>query len=673
MPTINQQYSWYQEKKNNLALLLKESSDVINELAMPQYALKLQQLGQKVSSDTFKVQIVGTFKNGKSTFINALLGEDILPTRVLPCTAVVNEIKYGEKKRAVLNFRSPLPDTLIDCIPDATMAHMKKHGMKDIPPMEIEYDHIDDYVTIPVDGDPEEISKASPYLSVELYYPSPLLKEGVEIIDSPGLNEADERTKCTLDYLDKADAIIYLLDATRPCAKDEMETIEDILIPKGFNEMFFVVNKFDLTPIRERDDIKKFIEKKVGSFSSNQIYFVSALEGLEGKLDHDDNRISASGMAAFEKRLSDFLTKDKGRIKLAQPARELNNILSQEALYRAIPSQRQQLATSLSTLQARYVAVQPQLEELESRKNLMYQQILLRIERSKSEVKRAIIGQFKDTINHVPTWIENYTPSNSIGFASKKKVQIVADEIAQHVSEEIKAHFKEWNEQALIPLVEEKAAYVFESSDKDLAGIFSSIDEITAQVSGQQVQVNGASGWERAAGIVGLCFGYASGAYVMINGFDLKGILSTLAVDLGVGTGLLLLGIANPVIAIAAAVVVVWNAIVLGKGGALEKLKSKISDEICTSIAEKHDEIAEESLKKMCEEFTKIADNAAAAVDIQIQGVKSQVESIIKDKEEGEAAATKRAQVINNCEIKLQRICQELSALVFELAGLSAA
>lgn len=267
-----QDYSWFREKKGALVSLIKESSGIINDISLTQYAEGLRQLGQKVDNDTFKIQIVGTFKNGKSTFINALLGEDILPTKAVPCTAVINEIKYGESKKAILNFRNPLPKTLLSDIPAATLAHMQAHGMTNVPPMEIDYDRISDYVTIPVDGDPDEISLKSPYLSVELFYPSALLKEGVEIIDSPGLNENDERTAVTLEYLDKADAIIFLLDATKACAKDEMDTIEDILVPKGFDDMFFVVNRFDLIVAREQADIKRFVENKVKEYTTNEIF-----------------------------------------------------------------------------------------------------------------------------------------------------------------------------------------------------------------------------------------------------------------------------------------------------------------------------------------------------------------------------------------------------------------
>ena len=664
-------YSWFKDKKDLLASLLSESAQTIEELSMSQFAGKLQQLSEKVSNDSFKIQIVGTFKNGKSTFINSLLGEDILPTRALPCTAVVNEIKYGTEKRAVLHFRNPLPEKILDTVPGITLQHMQAHGMKDVPPMEIEYDKIDQYVVIPINGDPDEISAMSPYQAVELFYPSPLLKEGVEIIDSPGLNEADERTRCTLEYLDKADAIIYLLDANRACAKDEMETIEDILIPKGFNDMFFVVNRIDQVREKERADVKKFVEQKVGKYTPNAVYCVSALLSLEGKIESNTNKLESSGMLAFEKRLTEFLTKDKGRIKLAQPARELNNILSKEAIFGAIPNQRAKLNTDVSTLQARYNAAQPQLIQLESQKQQMHDQMLLRIAKSRNEIRRTILSHFREVSNKIPAWVKDYNPNNSLGFGTKGRVRKVVDEIVDHISEKVKEDFKIWNDEVLVPIIEEKAEYIYESSDNDLRGIFDTIDSINAQLSGKNIELSTASGWERAAGIAALCFGSASGAYMLVGGFDVKGIIKTIAIDISVGTGLLLLSVTNPVLAIGAAVAVLWNAISRGTSNALGKIKNTIAGSLCDSINNNAQDKADTIAENVEVEFVKIADSAVGSVDIKLDTLRTETEAIISNLQRGQEYADERNAIINKCEEKLKGICEKLDTLVFELAGLT--
>lgn len=663
-----QDYSWFREKKDDLVRLIRESSGIIDDISLTQYAEGLRQLGSKVDNDTFKIQIVGTFKNGKSKFINALLGEDILPTKALPCTSVINEIKYGESKKAILNFRNPLPETLLSDIPAVTLNHMKAHGMKDVPPMEIEYDRISDYVTIPLDGDPDEISLKSPYLSVELFYPSPLLKEGVEIIDSPGLNENDERTAVTLEYLDKADAIIFLLDATKACAKDEMETIEDILVPKGFDDMFFVVNRFDLIQQRERAEIKKFVESKVKQYTSNEIYYISALNALDGKLDNDSVKLSDSGLPLFERRLSDFLTKEKGKIKLAKPAKELKGILAKEALFSAIPSQRSQLSTNIQVLRARYESVKPELARYESQKDSLKKDLELKVERKENSITRAISSQFREIANLIPAWVEDFTPKTDPGvFGKKKQVEKVAAEISEHVSGKVKETFSKWNQEVLIPLVEESATEIFETSDNKLKGILDGIDELQSELSGNPAVKDTSSGWTRAIGVAGICCGFASGASLLSGQFDIKNVAKSLAIDLGLGTGLVLLGIANPILAIGGIIIVVWNAISGGKKVVLKKIKEQLTPEIRNSIINSVDVKSAEIVAKIDVEFQKSIKTAIKAIDMKINDLTTQIETVLKEKEKGEAYAKQRLTLLDQSEKKLQAICGELDSFVLGL------
>ena len=665
------QYSWFNTKRTELATLLQESATVIKDLSMPQFSGNLKKLSQKVHSDTFKIQLVGTFKNGKSTFINALLGEDILPTRSLPCTAVVSEVKYGDTKKAILHFRNPLPDKLIDCIPDATLNHMRKHGMKNVPPMEIEYDRIDDYVTIPIDGDPEEISMMSPYMAVELFYPSPLLKEGVEIIDSPGLNEADERTRVTLEYLDKADAIIVLLDATKLCSKDEIETIESILLAKGFNDMFFVVNRIDLIPARERGDVEKFAKAKLNGYSKNDIYYISALQAVDAKIEGDDTKYINSGMKAFEDRLTVFLTKDKGRIKLVQPARELNNILSTEALYKNIPRQRKELSLDLQKLEENYKKAKPQLDDLKIKKSQLSEKLHLRIEQSGVYIRRALLSYFKELTNKVPAWVKEYQPKEGVGFASRSKIEKLSKDISNYVTDKIKKDSAAWTTEVLRPLIDEKATEIFEYGEEELKKLYISIDEVNAMLSGLSIAVQTAKGWERALGVATLCLGSASGAYMMVNGFHFKDIVKTIAIDFGVGTTLLILGLTNPVIAIAAAAGVVWIAVARGQSQAVQGAKDAVTKQICDAINSKSSIQAEDMAKNIMSELNKFADNALSGIDTEISDIQSRVNDILATKKKGKAHVESRKKLIDACEEKIQAICGKLDALVFELAGMN--
>lgn len=93
---------------------------------------QIYNLRQQLMNDTFKVTVIGNFKSGKSTLINALLGQEILPANALPTTAVITEIKYGEKPKAVLHFVNPLPEKMYYGMPKI-LSNMRRFQMKDVP------------------------------------------------------------------------------------------------------------------------------------------------------------------------------------------------------------------------------------------------------------------------------------------------------------------------------------------------------------------------------------------------------------------------------------------------------------------------------------------------------------------------------------------------------------
>ena len=75
-------------------------------------AEQMEEMIRRMDSDRFSIAIVGEFKRGKSTFINALLGADILPTDVLPCSATLNRVTYGLNKHVVIDFKDGKTQTV---------------------------------------------------------------------------------------------------------------------------------------------------------------------------------------------------------------------------------------------------------------------------------------------------------------------------------------------------------------------------------------------------------------------------------------------------------------------------------------------------------------------------------------------------------------------------------
>ena len=197
-------YEDMKEKKGKIVHSLIEVAEVVDELIdigvniNDSDLVALLNLKKKVEDDDFKVLVIGEFKNGKSTFINSMMGSKILPAYSTPCTAVINEVKYGERESATLYFKNPLPNKISSDISIKAKQHIEKFAGKTIPPIELDVDELKEYVVIPdPTKDQADSIQELPYDKVILRYPIELCHDGITIIDSPGLNENGTRTKVT--------------------------------------------------------------------------------------------------------------------------------------------------------------------------------------------------------------------------------------------------------------------------------------------------------------------------------------------------------------------------------------------------------------------------------------------------------------------------------------------
>ena len=657
-------------QRERLGGMLSDASEVINDLNMSSASDNLDKLSKKVNNDTFKIQVIGTFKNGKSTFINSLLGEAVLPAYALPCTAVINEVKYGEQKKAILHFRNPLPANLPASIAPKALAHMQKHNMKDVPPLHVDYNELEDYVVIPMGEDAKEMLLESPYEKVELFWPLDMLKEGVEIIDSPGLEEDDTRTRVTMDYLSKADAILFVLTADRLCSLAEMSFIKDNLHEFGFKDPFFIVNRIDLIPENQRDRIKQFAKMKLGSFSTNEIYFVSAQQALDGEVQNNPALYEKSQMGIFTERLCEFLTKDKGKIKLSQPARELKRILNNEALYKVIPAQRAMLDSSLDEVQARYDAAKPELDTLRTKKEQIITKILLKIEQSKGEFRRAVNRNTLTVADMIPGWINDYKPKQSLGLIpTKNKISAIVVEITEEINKKINDQQRKWKNDVMLPLVDERAQYIFDSTEQDLTRLYEEIDAISVQISGgDDVAPKDVPVWQRVAGAAGgLLIGCPDIALAAGMTGLTKELLKNVALVLGTEAVLaMILGLTNPFVLVGG-----LAAALVGGGfrgaAAMKELKQKLSEKFVKTISDNAEQSATTTAESIASYLSGISADVSTALDNEIKQTEQIVEGILAEMNKGKANVDARKQILSSCEKKITKLSTELDAFTFEL------
>lgn len=668
---VNENFKMYQKNQKELAEIIKGASEVTCQLNMSKEK-ELAELSTKVQNDTFKIMVTGTFKNGKSTFINALLGEEILPAYALPCTAVINEVKYGTEKKAILYFRDPLPNPLPESLAEKAVHHMKKYQGKPIPPLKIPYDEIEDFVVIPIGADEKQIKLQSPYEKVELFYPLDILENGVEIIDSPGLNEDETRTRVTMDYLSKVDAILYVLNANAICAGDEMKFVENDLKGNNFDSVFFVVNRFDQIRPREQSQIRQYAELKLKDiYPHPELFCISALNALDGRLENDDDLVKKSEIKPLEKRITEFLTKEKGKAKLATPAKQVRQILSREALEVVIPRERVLLESSLDDAKNKYAKIQPTLALAQEEKKQKDAEMETKIERAGRKFERLAKRQINDMINSVPVWIEEFDPPTSLGAVpTKKKTEQVVIEISDHLKEKISDAQNDWQREVLIPEIEEEADLIFSAAEKDFSKIYQEIDSINIELMGKDYNANAVPFWQRVAGVagglilsdIGLAF---SGG---VNGIG-KEFAQTAAFEIGAGFVLGLLGLLNPVTLIGIIVAAFLFNIGKGSSRAMEKLKAKVSEEAIKTMSDKAEDQAKDLADGIELRLCKVKEQIIDSLSKELRDIENQLQNVIEEKEKGEKDVEARKKALSESENQIHELNSKLDTLIFKLVG----
>jgi GTPase Era involved in 16S rRNA processing len=292
----------------------------------------LQEISEKLAGNRFHLVVLGQFKRGKSTFINSLLGEKVLPTAVVPLTSIVTLIKHGEQETIEVLFATSQRKTI------------SRHQLSD-------------YVT--ERGNP---ANAKNVKHVEVSYPSDYLKDGVFIIDTPGVGSTFENnTEITYDYLPKVDAALFLLAVDPPISQSEISFLKDV--KQYVEKIFFIQNKIDY--MDEEDCLesmafsKRVIEEAIGS-DNIRIHPLSAKRALEGKQADNKKRLKESRLPEFDKVLGDFLLQDKGKTVLCSAINNTRKLLSDEEF--AIELERKAIATPLEALEQKIQLFQQKME-----------------------------------------------------------------------------------------------------------------------------------------------------------------------------------------------------------------------------------------------------------------------------------------------------------------------
>ncbi|MCL6602316.1 MAG: dynamin family protein [Paenibacillus sp.] len=366
------------------ATLTAAAERLRREPAMASAARSLAARAADLTGGRFTLALFGAFSAGKSSFANALLGEEVLPVSPHPATAAVNRIlaPEGDFRHStavvtmktmddfwsdiihsfnVLQLGEPLRETWTaaldslpvrgihpSALPHAGFLRAAAAGWEESKDLleKVRTVDLEEYRLLVA-----EETRACFVQGIDLYYSSPLTESGIILVDTPGADSLHSRhTGVTFGYMKNADAICFVTYYNHAFSKADRSLLSQLgRIKDSFalDKMFFIINASDLASGEdELEEVRSHVAAnlRAGGLAAPRIYSLSSLLALKGKLGSDNEAFQDSRFGPFELALGRFAGEElpglsigaakESIVSVRHRAEEWQNLASQEQTHR---------------------------------------------------------------------------------------------------------------------------------------------------------------------------------------------------------------------------------------------------------------------------------------------------------------------------------------------------
>ena len=628
-----------------------------SSLATP--AAYLRSTAERVRDGRFVVLLLGCFSSGKSTLLNALLGQPVLPVKVNPCTAILTEVVYAETPSVVVHHHDGSEEAL-------TMdAFIDRFQLRTASEDEAGAEATDRF---------GEISRAV------VGYPLPLLRNGVVLLDTPGLDDDPVRTARTLSSLPDADAVIVVLSANRFLTDLERRTLRRELLPLGLRNLFFPVTMVDLLSSLADDadkalaDLTQRAREVLGPLAlvegrdafDDRFFPIDARSGLKARWDRasgtrrepaDETMLEASGLDVFEDTLERFLVDERGRAQL----RHLHTtaVRIQSELQRQADLDQATASESVDQLRQRQEELEPQFRDLEVIARRVARTVESFIERQQKLVWQDLRDFMAKTEADLPEAVALFDLGDLAG------LDLLTERGRSRVEAQIRTQLEAWLEkrvatwqQSLKPRIENALDGLRKELAADAADFDALSERIVTDFAGGALNVPGQAssqdkpGSEARVDPVERWFSVAMGAVLLSPGAmaagwseGYQGALKGAASRLGVRLALLTLGaLLGPVGWAGLVLYVVSDAVllVLTGGTQLKRLRDQVAKRLKGQLVQQVDQAREEIEERVAHGLAPVRDGLVAAAENEAKELQALLERTIVAREQAARDAAAR-------------------------------
>lgn len=213
-------------------------------------AFRVRELSDKLANQQITISVIGQFKRGKSTLLNKMLGEKLLPVGIVPVTSAVTRIQYGEKAAAV------------------------HFGNGIVRP--VAFEALSEYISEQKNPDNER-----GVASVTLKIPAAFLMSGITLVDTPGVGSFHKHNSdAAYAFIKESDAVIFTLSVDSPINEIEINFLKSA--KEYAAKFYFAVNKIDVVSEEELSAYLDYCRRlicQIMEVESVNMYAVSAKNG----------------------------------------------------------------------------------------------------------------------------------------------------------------------------------------------------------------------------------------------------------------------------------------------------------------------------------------------------------------------------------------------------------
>jgi hypothetical protein len=601
---------------------------------------------ERVENDVFHVMVVGDFNRGKSTFVNGLLGKQVLPVKATSATAVITEVRFSD-------------------VPGARLWKDGQAAAETIDPLEL---------VSKITVDTNHPDRANPYTKAEVTWPLELCRDGVVLIDSPGLNDHQLRDEITLGYLKIADAVIFMQHAIAPMSIGESQFLSVFL---DAYDPFFVFTYIDAIDDGDRADVMAAAKTRIADLRGDgrddeRLYFVDAKAALRARIAGDVAAFEASGVATVEHDLEDYLVTDRHKVKILGPARGLRTIARE--LTRAIPPEIALLSATSAELAERWKAAQVPLSALEAEAERISLDLSNQHRAIQAKVEALLATCISAVASEAPEIAKESVPEGRLSLIPwkvKEKAEAATAEIAVITGRGIEQRIAQWVTDSLDPIIEAELRAVAESMNAKIGSFEAGVERLRVDLTGLDVGAGQAQEeppmTRLLSGVGGFIVGGIAGGLVGAR-LGPKEALRTLVPTLLIYMAWLVSPLGLPALVVA----LVVQAIFQGKMG-LGRVEAKIKEAVGKGMAQQMRLKSHELASGAAQDFAQVAlapiqEAVAEGLSSQLAELSRQVESARATRDRGEADVQRRRTELTEMTGELNKAEDDLSDLIDDVA-----